>query len=118
MRGLACRIGGGNILVWKRRAERYLIDSGLGYFIVHPGGLIDDAGGARELIVDVDDRLITSGGKYRRIPRADVAELCVQALLLPEAENRWVGGDRRVYRAGCTCEVQCMNSKNSSALHD
>lgn len=32
-------IGDGNILVWKRRSERYLIDSGLSYFIVHPGGL-------------------------------------------------------------------------------
>ena len=36
-------IGGGDILVWKRRAERYLIDSGLNYTIIHPGGLKDDA---------------------------------------------------------------------------
>lgn len=35
-------IGGGNILVWKRRAEKYLIDSGLDYTILHPGGLIDE----------------------------------------------------------------------------
>lgn len=34
---------GGNILVWKRKAERYLIDSGLEYTIIHPGGLIDEA---------------------------------------------------------------------------
>lgn len=34
---------GGNILVWKRKAEQYLIDSGLEYTIIHPGGLIDEA---------------------------------------------------------------------------
>lgn len=28
--------------VWKRKAEKYLIDSGLTYTIVHPGGLIDE----------------------------------------------------------------------------
>jgi uncharacterized protein YbjT (DUF2867 family) len=32
------RIGGGNILVWKRKAEMYLKDSGLPYTILHPGG--------------------------------------------------------------------------------
>ena len=35
-------IGDGNILVWKRRAEKYLMDSGLNYTIIHPGGLKDD----------------------------------------------------------------------------
>jgi hypothetical protein len=28
--------------VWKRKAEKFLIDSGLTYTIVHPGGLTDD----------------------------------------------------------------------------
>lgn len=32
------KIGDGNILVWKRKAEMYLVDSGLPYTIVHPGG--------------------------------------------------------------------------------
>jgi hypothetical protein len=32
------KIGGGNILVWKRKAEIYLVNSGLPYTIVHPGG--------------------------------------------------------------------------------
>ena len=49
---------GGDILLWKRKAERYLIDSGLDYTIVHPGGLLDDAGKERELTVDVDDNLM------------------------------------------------------------
>ena len=123
-------IGGGNILVWKRRAEKYLVDSGLDYTIIHPGGLTDekvrkpalDSGskfvqpplvcggaapprrwlcplirsaastqpqdGGRELVLNVDDKLISDGGKYRRIPRGDVAELSVQCLTLAEARNR------------------------------
>ena len=37
------RLGGGKVLVWKRVAEEYLIDSkSFTYTILHPGGLIDD----------------------------------------------------------------------------
>lgn len=81
-------IGNGDILVWKRRSEKYLVDSGIDYTIIHPGGLTDDAGGNRDLIVDVDDVLIKDGSKFRRIPRDDVAELCVQCLSIPEARNK------------------------------
>ena len=36
------KIGDGNILIWKRRAERYLIARGFpSYTIIHPGGLQD-----------------------------------------------------------------------------
>jgi hypothetical protein len=77
-------IGDGNILVWKRRAEAYLVNSGLNYTIIHPGGLKDDEGGQREILLNVDDKFIKDGGKYRSIPRADVAELCVQALTLAD----------------------------------
>ncbi|KAK9830602.1 hypothetical protein WJX81_003718 [Elliptochloris bilobata] len=81
------KIGDGNILVWKRRAERYLISRGFhSYTIIHPGGLLDAPGGERELVLGVDDQLLAASP--RSIPRADVAELCVQALLLPEARNR------------------------------
>ncbi|GAB4818937.1 hypothetical protein N2152v2_005983 [Parachlorella kessleri] len=81
--------GNGNILVWKRKAEKYLVDSGLNYTIVHPGGLLNDKGGERELILDVDDKLINEQpSQSKSIPREDVAELCVQALLLKEADNR------------------------------
>ena len=41
----------GNILQWKRKAEKYLIESGLTYTIIHPGGLVDKPGGCRELVV-------------------------------------------------------------------
>lgn len=77
-------IGNGNILIWKRRAERYLIDSGLNYTIIHPGGLKDDEGGSREIVIDVDDKLISSRYQYRSIPRADVAELCIQCLSMAD----------------------------------
>lgn len=33
------KIGDANILLWKRRAEEYLIGSGLEYTIIHPGGM-------------------------------------------------------------------------------
>lgn len=45
-------------------------------------------GGERELVLGIEDKLTTSGGP-RRIPREDVAELCVQCLGMPEAINRY-----------------------------
>eukprot|EP00887_Chlorella_sp_A99_P000270 scaffold13.g270.t1 len=83
-------IGNGNILVWKRKAERYLIDSGLNYTIIHAGGLKDEESGKRELVLDVDDSLVKEGSQYRYIPRADVAAFAVAALTLPQADNRSV----------------------------
>ncbi|KAG1657167.1 hypothetical protein FOA52_012282 [Chlamydomonas sp. UWO 241] len=80
------KLGDGNILMWKRKAEEYLIASGLDYTIIHPGGLKDDEGGARQLLLGVDDTLLER--KERSIPREDVAELCVQCLALPEASKR------------------------------
>lgn len=76
----------GNILLWKRKAERYLIASGLPYTIIHPGGLLDKEGGVRQIVFGVDDKLLNE--KTRSIPRADVAEVCVQALTNKNALNR------------------------------
>jgi len=73
---------GGEILLWKRKAEVYLIESGLPYTIVHPGGLIDDPGGMRELVLGVDDE--QAGTESRTVPREDVAEVLIQALLHAE----------------------------------
>ncbi|KAI3971448.1 hypothetical protein MKW92_033619 [Papaver armeniacum] len=50
-------IGNGNILVWKRKAEQYLADSGIPYTIIRAGGLQDKDGGVRELVVGKDDEL-------------------------------------------------------------
>ena len=84
------RMGDGNILIWKRRAEAHLIASGLAYTIIRPGGLLDHAGGRRELLVGREDTFLseTPDGIPASVPRADVAEVVVQALLLPEARNR------------------------------
>jgi len=77
---------GGNILLWKRKSEKYLIekstsDSDLKYTIIHPGGLINEPGNQRELIVGVDDDRVTYGGEDspRTVPRNDVARVMMEA---------------------------------------
>lgn len=83
-------IGNGNILIWKRKAEQYLIDSGIDYTIIHAGGLQDQPGGRRELLVGDNDQLLKNPpeGVPTALPRADVAELVVQALQKPAARNK------------------------------
>eukprot|EP00595_Chromulina_sp_UTEXLB2642_P000796 CAMPEP_0196766720 /NCGR_PEP_ID=MMETSP1095-20130614/29232_1 /TAXON_ID=96789 ORGANISM="Chromulina nebulosa, Strain UTEXLB2642" /NCGR_SAMPLE_ID=MMETSP1095 /ASSEMBLY_ACC=CAM_ASM_000446 /LENGTH=128 /DNA_ID=CAMNT_0042130355 /DNA_START=491 /DNA_END=877 /DNA_ORIENTATION=+ len=76
----------GNILLWKRKAEEYLIASGIPFTIIHPGGLIDKPGGEREILYGVDDTLLS--GTDKSIPRADVAEIAVQAVLNPSSKNK------------------------------
>ena len=70
--------GDGDILIWKRKAEKYLIDSGLQYTIIHPGGLKDSPGGEMNFDLDVDDKLKVK--TIRSISRCDVAALCIAAL--------------------------------------
>jgi uncharacterized protein YbjT (DUF2867 family) len=84
------QLGNGNILVWKRKAEQYLIDSGIDYTIIRAGGLLDKAGGVRELLVGKDDEFLNHppNGIPTSIPRADVAEMVVQALQTPNARNK------------------------------
>jgi hypothetical protein len=53
---------------------------------VHPGGLADAAGGERQLRFGIDDEFLNED--YKMIPRADVAEVCVQALTYEGAKNR------------------------------
>lgn len=77
-------LGNGNILVWKRKAEQYLADSGIPYTIIRAGGLLDKPGSLRELLVGKDDELLQL--ETRTVPRADVAEVCLQALQFEEAK--------------------------------
>jgi len=77
-------LGNGNILIWKRKAEQYLANSGLPYTIIRAGGLQDKEGGVRELLVGKDDELLKTDTKS--ITRADVAEVCIQALQFEEAK--------------------------------
>ena len=74
---------GGQILLWKRKAEQYLVDSGLTYTILHPGGLTDKEGGLN-VVMDVDDVLLTR--LPRNIPRADVASLMCESLFCDAAK--------------------------------
>lgn len=71
-----------SLLPLSRKAEEYLIASGLTYTIIHPGGLLNAEGGKRQLVIGVDDTLLER--KTRSIPRADVAQVrssvCVRAL--------------------------------------
>ncbi|HEX7973414.1 MAG TPA: SDR family oxidoreductase, partial [Anaerolineales bacterium] len=71
----------GRVLDWKLKGEEALRASGLTYTIVRPGGLTDAPGGEHALLFDQGDRI--SG----LISRADVAEVCVQALDEPKADN-------------------------------
>jgi uncharacterized protein YbjT (DUF2867 family) len=80
------KLAGGNILLWKRKAEKYLIDSGLTYTICHPGGLLDEAGGLREIVVGVDDE--QNDTDNRTIPRGDVAEVLISSLEHDSYKNR------------------------------
>ena len=75
-------MGNGKILIWKRKAEEYLANSGLDYTIIRAGGLLDQPGGVRELLVGDNDEMLINppDGIATSIPRADVAETVVQAL--------------------------------------
>jgi len=62
-----------NILVWKRKAEAFLVASGLNYTIIHPGGLLDQKGGERELVLDVDVDILAL--LARRFAREDLSAI-------------------------------------------
>ena len=83
-------MGDGKILIWKRKAEQYLIDSGIDYTIIRAGGLQDKPGGVRELLVGKDDELLNNPPNDipTSIPRADVAEVVVRALSESNARNK------------------------------
>jgi uncharacterized protein YbjT (DUF2867 family) len=72
------------ILVWKKQAEQYLQQSGLTYTIVRPGGLLNSEERS-PLVMSGADRL--SEG---RIPRSQVAQVCIEALFEPAAKNKIV----------------------------
>lgn len=81
------RIGNGNILRFKRKAELYLIDSGMDYTIVNPAGLCNEPPAKRELVVGHSDELFTVYGQGT-IPRADVARVVVAALTTEKARKK------------------------------
>ncbi|KAL4433778.1 hypothetical protein ABPG75_000219 [Micractinium tetrahymenae] len=70
------------VVTAKRRGEAILRNSGLGYTIVRPGPLVEEAGGYKALVFDQGNR-ITQG-----ISCADVADICLKAINNPEARNK------------------------------
>jgi uncharacterized protein YbjT (DUF2867 family) len=70
---------GGMIVQWKRKTEVYLMkQEHLKYSIVHPGGLQNEPGSERELVVGVDDSM--EGTESRTVPRDDVAQVMLESL--------------------------------------
>lgn len=63
------------ILAAKRASEEYLRASGLPYTIVQPGGLIDEAGEHRRVVLRQE-----AGAEPGRIARADLARVSIAAL--------------------------------------
>ena len=64
---------GGDMLRWKRRAEHYLLASGLPYTIVHAGPMLtNDPGGKRKLVYSLNDAIATST-QARSIPRPTIS---------------------------------------------
>jgi uncharacterized protein YbjT (DUF2867 family) len=72
------------ILAAKFAGEQALRTSGVPYTIVRPGGLVDEPGG--KLAVQFSQGDTTTG----RIPRADVATACIEALGRKDALGRTV----------------------------
>jgi uncharacterized protein YbjT (DUF2867 family) len=72
------------ILVWKKQAEEYLQKSGVPYTIVRPGGLKNEDN-ADAIVMAGADRLFEGS-----IPRTKVAQVCVEALSQPAAQNKVV----------------------------
>ena len=70
----------GGILTWKLKGEDCVRSSGIPYTIVRPCALTEEAGG-KALMFDQGDNI------RGKVSREDIAELCVQALDLPDACN-------------------------------
>ncbi len=71
-----------NVIHWRGQAEQALRASGQLYTIVRPGWLTDEPGGRVALRFEQRDR------GEGQVCREDVAEACVQSLLIPEARGK------------------------------
>eukprot|EP00899_Mesostigma_viride_P020143 jgi/Mesvir1/2812/Mv13914-RA.1 len=66
----------------KAQGEEALRNSGLGYTIIRPGPLLEQAGGGKALVFDQGNRI------SQPISCADVADVCLKALHDPSAYNK------------------------------
>jgi uncharacterized protein YbjT (DUF2867 family) len=74
----------GDVLKWKLKGEDALRASGVPYTVVRPGGLLNKPGRQQTVVFEQGDTVSTQ----TTIARADVADICVQALKHPEALNK------------------------------
>ncbi|MGB3495098.1 MAG: NAD(P)H-binding protein [Elainellaceae cyanobacterium] len=72
------------VLYWKKKAEDYIVRSGVPYTIVRPGGLREED--SDDSIVMTQPDTLFEGG----IPRIKVAQVSVEALFQPAARNQIV----------------------------
>jgi uncharacterized protein YbjT (DUF2867 family) len=72
------------ILFWKQQAEAYIRQSGLNYTIVRPGGLLNSEERSPLVMAGADS--LFEG----RIPRSQVAQVCIESLFEPAARNKVV----------------------------
>jgi uncharacterized protein YbjT (DUF2867 family) len=79
------------VLFWKKRGEEELQRSGLDYTIVRPGGLQNDAD-RRPIVMEKANTfgLPPARKQAGSILRSQVADLCVEAIVIPAASNKIV----------------------------
>jgi uncharacterized protein YbjT (DUF2867 family) len=70
------------VLYWKKQAEKDLINSGLTYTIVRPGGLKENDNSDQIILTSADTLFQGS------IPRQKVAQICVKSLTYPQTHNQ------------------------------
>ncbi len=75
---------GGNVLIWKGKAEEVLVDSGMEYVVVGPAGIDDSPGG--EKAISIIPRSDYQSGMF--IGRDDLATVTIAAAGHPDAANR------------------------------
>lgn len=89
---------------WKYMAESRLRKSGLTYTIVRPGAFTDQPGGKKALMLEQE------GAVTGVISRADLAEICVKALLDPRACNVTFDAFESMYAPTAVSPTQDMSS--------
>ena len=75
---------GGDVLIWKGKAEQVLVNSGMEYVVVGPAGIDDSPGGERE--IQLIPRSEYESGMF--IGRHDLAAVVIAAAGHPDAANR------------------------------
>ena len=75
---------GGNVLIWKGKAEQVLVNSGMEYVVVAPAGIDDRPGG--EQAISLISRSDYESGMF--IGRDDLATVTIAAAGHPDAANR------------------------------